>query len=501
MKKTLSIIACALVIGFTACKEDFLNLDENPNVPSTATPQLLLSGALKITADIVNTGTTASQSAVSTYGIWMGYWTPSGSYVPNSTLNNNNFTNTHYQTFTPLYNNASNYQNLINLGAADPTLVHFEAIGMIMKAFDFQALVDTYNNVPYSDAFKATASLNPKYDKGEAIYDDLLIQLTEAIGKIKGAPATAVNPGRADIMYKGNMDNWVKFANTLKLRIALRQWNKLAGKQSALKTAIDATAANGFIDETSAALANPGYISDDANGGKQSPFWYSYGVNAAGALPTAGDYYKANAYAVTRLQTSNDPRLSRFYAPLPSDGTTFKGNIYGATNTSSGANTSSIGPGLLKAPTMDAVIMSVAEGLFLQSEAVLNGLIAGDAKSLYERGITASFVQTVVPNAAAAALTYYNQPIKNINWDASPDKLEAIINQKWTSLNGYGNMEAYNEYRRTGFPLDVPVSLQSVKPVIPTRVFYPNTEYQQNAVNVTAEGTIDQFASKIFWAK
>jgi hypothetical protein len=500
MKKTLSIIACALAIGFTGCKKDFLSLESNPNIPSNATPQLLLSGALKITADIVNTGTTGTQSAMSTYGIWMGYWTPSGSYVPSSTLNNNNFLNTSYQTFTPLYNNASNYNNLVVIGNADPTLVNFEAIGMIMKAFDFQALVDTYNNVPYTEAFKATGNLNPQYDKGDAIYDDLLVKLTDAIGKIKGAPATAVNPGKADIMFKGNMSNWIKFANTLKLRIALRQWNKLTGKQAALKTSITATAADGYMDETNAALVNPGYINDDANGGKQSPFFYSYGVNAAGALATAGDYYKANEYAINKLQSTNDPRLSRFYAPLK-DGVTFKGNIYGATNTSSGANTSSIGPGLLKAPTMDAVIMSAAEGLFLQSEAALYGLVAGDAQLLYQRGITASFVLAGVPDAANAAVTYYSQPLKNVSWAASADKLEAIINQKWTSLNGYGNLEAYNEYRRTGFPLDVPVSLQSIKPVIPTRVFYPSTEYEQNAENVKAEGTIDPFSSKIFWAK
>ena len=500
MKKTLSIIACALAIGLSGCKKDFLSLETNPNTPSAATPQLLLSGALKVTADIYNTGVTGTQTAMSTYGIWMGYWTPSGSYVPSSTLNNNNFLNTSYQTFTPLFNNASNYNNIEKVGAADPGLVYYQAIGIVMKAFVFQALVDTYNNVPYTEAFQAPDILSPKYDKGDVIYDNLLLKLTAAIDLIKKAPATAVNPGRADIMFKGNMNNWVKFANTIKLRIAIRQWNKLSGKQAALKTSIAATAADGFMDETSAAVVNPGYSNDDANGGKQSPFFLAYGVNAAGALATAGDYYKANAYAINKLQSTNDPRLSRFYTPLK-DLITFKGNIYGAAGASSGANTSGIGPGLLKAATMDAVIMSAAEGLFLQSEGVLYGLVPGDAKLFYQRGITESFVLSAVPNAATVATAYYSQAVKNVGWDSSTDKLEAIINQKWTSLNGYGNFEAYNEYRRTGFPLDVPVSVVSVRPVIPTRVFYPSTEFQQNAENVKAEGTIDQFSSKIFWAK
>ena len=109
--------------------------------------RLLLSGSLKVTADIVNVN-------FSTYGVWMGYWAPSGNYVPNASLFTYNFTNVDYQVWTPLYSNVSNYNALETRAAANPALVNYQAIAAIMKAYDFQALVDVYNNVPYTEAFK-----------------------------------------------------------------------------------------------------------------------------------------------------------------------------------------------------------------------------------------------------------------------------------------------------------------------------------------------------------
>ena len=509
MKKIFLIIAIFLAISIAGCKDDFLSLETNPNQPSTATPQFQLAGSLVISANLYEAAATGPTGAISlttqgyvaTTGVWVGYWTPSGNYVPTSALNTNAFTNSNYQIFTQFYLNLSNYNDLEKKAAADPDLVYFQSIAKIMKALEFQTLVDTYNNVPYTEAFQAPDILAPKYDKGEVIYDDLIKQLDAAMTAIKAAPATATNPATADVIFKGDMTKWTKFANTIKLRIAIRQWNKLPAKQAALKTAVAATAANGYIDETFQAAVNPGYTNDDANGLKQSPFYVSYAFNATGAASLPGDYYKANNYAITKLKNTNDQRLQRLYSPVPSDGVTYFGNIYGSTAPKNNAGTSGIGPGLLKGASMDAVLLSSSESLFLQSEAVVYGIIAGNAQALYEQGITASFSTLGVPNAATAAATYYSQPIANVSWAASTDKVQAIINQKWTALNGYGNLEAYAEYRRTGFPSDVPISTQSAQPTIPSRIFYPATEAQQNGANLALEGTINQFTSKIFWAK
>lgn len=103
---------------------------------------------------------------------------------------------------------------------------------------------------------------------------------------------------------------------------------------------------------------------------------------------------------------------------------------------------------------------------------------------------------------AANATTYYSQPLANVGFDDSPNKLEAIITQKWVSLNGWSPFEAWSDYRRLGIPA-VPISQDpstSVKQ-IPIRLFYPQSEYNYNSTNVQAQGNISQFTSKIFWVK
>jgi hypothetical protein len=372
-----------------------------------------------------------------------------------------------------------------------------------MTAYDYEQLVDNYNDVPYSQAIAGIKNLTPKYDKGSDIYDDLMKQLDAAIGLIRNAPGTAVNPGESDIVFQGKMVNWIKFANTLKLRLAIRQWDNVSAKQSSLKTAIGASASLGYIDDTFEAAANPGYQNSDAFNGQESPFWIVYGYNQTGAPNTFNVEYQANSYAINFFTNNNDPRLPRVYAPNPSGN--IVGSYFGQTFTvPAGLVPSVYGPGLLISPTMPAVLMCSSESLFLQAEAVNDGLITGDSASLYDAGITASFNAMGVPDATTEAKAYYAQAaIAYPAGGSMESKKKAIITQKWAALFGYGFLEVYNEYRRTGYPNDIPLSqFPGVNaPNQPTRIFYPSIEYQTNAANVKAEGTIDKFNTKIFWAK
>jgi hypothetical protein len=487
MKKYILMIVGLVTVGISGCKKDFLDLQVNPNLPSVTTPQFLLAGAEKVAADIVNKN-------YAHYGVWAGFWSPSGNYVPSPALQQYQFTTTDYQNFAPLYQNATNFYNLQTL-ASTPALAKFAAIAKIMLAYDFQQLVDNYNDVPYSEAFNSSKTLFPKYDKGADIYADLVKQLDAAIDLIN-KNASATSPDVSDIVFKGDMTKWKKFANTLKLRLALRLSNLTTNPA---KAALAATAAEGYLDGTVQAAANPGFANSDASGGQESSFWQSFGFDQ-NANPTGNyNYYRANAYSVNLLNSFNDPRVSSFYAPIAAGG--IVGVVFGSSTALPNASTSAIGTGLLKSATMDAVLLSSAESLFLQSEAVSRGYITGNAQTLYEQGVTAAF--TAVGLTAAQATTYYNQSISNVGWAASTDKIRAIITQKYFALNGYANLEAFNEYRRTGFPVGVPRSIDSkaAGTVIPTRIFYPTSEYQQNADNVGKEGTIDIFTSKIFWAK
>jgi hypothetical protein len=507
MKKYIIYSLVLFASAFSSCKKNFLDLP-NPNQPTAASAALVLPSALSTSAAIVN-------ASYTTYGFWMGYLAPAAGYAPSQSLLTYNFTTSDYQVWTSYYLNLSNYDYVIKQTNGNASQVYYNAIAQIMTAYNFQGLVDNYNDVPYTKAFQGSANLLPTYDKGPAIYADLIKRLDAAIAAIKGADdKVAVNPTSADIVFAGDMDKWKKFANTLKLRLILRQSN--LPNFSAIAADIATTAAEGYL--TVDAAANPGYQNID---GKQSPFWAAYGYSQAGSTNNAPT--TAGTFGVNSFKNNADPRGPLFYQPNK-DGD-IVGNLFGVAvpvtasnfgNTTLSGGSFAKGTGLLKSPYMDANLLSASESYFLQSEAALKGLIStanGDAEALYKSGITASFEtayisytgtnKIVAPGADSAAVKYYKQSKANINWEASSDKLQAIITQKYLALTGYNMLEAYNEYRRTGFP-NVPASVANGAlggGKLPSRIFYPNSEYAQNAANVGAEGTINQFTSKIFWAK
>ena len=501
MKKYISVIAVLFAVGITGCKKDYLSLENNPNQPSVTTPQLLLPSAEVTAANIY-------LSNYPHYGVWSGYWTTSGNYVPNAALNEYQITTgTGNAAWDNLYLNLSNW-NALKLISTTPDLANYQAIAKIMTAFDFAQLVDNFNDVAYTQAFDPK-NLAPAYDKGADVYHDLGKQLDAAIALITANPNATVPT--TDVMFKGDMVKWQQFANTLKLRLAIRVYKKL-GATDPLVTALAATASIGYLDADAA--VNPGYLQSNSGAGasQESPFFNTYGNDVNGNATFGNVYYRANDYAVKFYHNTNDPRVAKFYikadtppAGTPADG--IRGNIFGDIGGNlPNPNTSGMGPGLLVGAKQDAVLISLAESDFLQAEAIQSGLrpsttTFATAQAAYQAGIVASF--TEVGLTAAQAQTYYTQPIVNVSWTSSAgNPLKAIITQKWAALNGWFNLEAYNEYRRTGFPvLPSSVDPSAIGTNLPTRVLYPTTELSTNPVNVGKEGTINPLTSKIFWAQ
>ncbi|RWY52476.1 SusD/RagB family nutrient-binding outer membrane lipoprotein [Mucilaginibacter gilvus] len=485
MKKFLTILVATLAISAGSCKKDYLELATNPNAPSSSTPGAALTGALKTTADIINGG------GFTMYAAWDGYLSWSTGFQANVALLSYQITSATYDVWSPLYLNISNYNALYN----QTTDASYRAMAEVMTVYDYQALVDNYNNVAYGDAIKGVSVLNPTYEKGSDVYDKLLVRLDAAIKSLQTLSAGAQTANSADIMYNGNMTKWLKFANTLKLRLALRQSN-VSGKTAALKAAVAATQASGYIDESAPAAVNPGYLNSDANNGQQSPLWRNYGYTQNGGAQANNNQYQANSYAATKLTSDGDTRGFRVY-------TLTGGNIistpFGGTTPPS-SPPSKVGPGILQAATMSAFIMSPAEALFLQAEGVQFGYITSStstAAALYAAGIKASFTY----DGATGVDNYISQHAYPAGGGAAA--LQAIINEKWKALAIFGALESFNELRRTGYPNDVPLSIYpgANPPNQVTRIPYPSVEYATNANVVAGEGTINVFTSKIFWAK
>lgn len=509
---SIRIAAALFLVGLCACSKSYLNVNnDNPNQVTSIQPQLLLAGTLNTTASIVTTD-------FPFLGCYQGYWTIAQGFSDITDYANYNFSTQFGQNiWTDVYGNLGNLSQIVTAARADSSLVLYGAMARILEAVNFQILVDVYNDIPY---FEASSAINiyPKYDNADTVYQHLFMLIDTAISQINNASASVAQPtGSDDIMFAGNMTSWKQLGNTLKLRMLLHQAG-LTAKASYIQARLQDIAGegDGFLVAGENAWVNPGY---SQNNNQQNPFFSSFGFNSTGGAASNYTSFKANIYTIDFFTNTNDVRIGYDYAPLTGYSGTppylYVGAPFGTIGLPSPSSASSIGAympstptspagprvGLLQSDAQSCPILTATESLFLQAEAAERGWIPGDPESLYEQAITESYNYLLVTNAAATASVYYGQPIQNVGWAASSNKLEAIIVQKWAALNGIDMEEVWSDYRRTGFPSDLPISNSpntvSKKP--PVRLLYPQIEYQTNSASVNAEGTINQFTSKIFW--
>ncbi|UHG94166.1 SusD/RagB family nutrient-binding outer membrane lipoprotein [Spirosoma oryzicola] len=495
-------LCASLFMAVVGCN-DYLDINNNPNQVTTATPQLALPSALATTGWYLSgnvppgSGTTANTNFYF-LNLWMGYWNWSGNYSIATSDKNYQFTQGFNNSiWSSAYLNLSNY-NYIENQATTLNQPILRGMAKIMKALHFHILVDTYGDVPYRSALQGTTNILPSYESGQVIYEDLFKQIDSAMVFLNNSEGT-LNPGANDIMFGGDVSKWLKFGNTLKLRMLLRQSEKPERAQFIQsQLAIINASGYGFLGPRENASVNPGY-SNSQN--QQNPLYGAfYAIN--GNPTTLNNQYKGNLYGITFYQQTNDPRLNAYYRPVAGTTSQFNGTYFGTTDPLVNSQVSDIGPGVLQNVSQSSPVLQSHESLFMQSEAAQRGWIQGDPKALYQSAITESFLN--VGRTAAEAATYYAQPgVADVNWEASPNKLEAIITQKWASENGTAPFEAWSDYRRLGLPATIPISQDPSTTVrqIPVRLLYPTSEYSNNATNVAAQGTINQFTSKIFWMK
>lgn len=473
-------IALFAVFSMASCSDDFFDVNESQNSPTASTPQLSLPVAQKYSVDMLSGG----YNSYNTLGnLWAYSWAAGGDfiyftdetlYLVSSSFRVGTFNNTY---LLPL----NNY-DVIDKNT-DPKFANYKAIAKIMKAFHFQYLVDAYGDIPYSEAFQRQSNPTPAYDDAQEIYNDLIVQLTAAQDLIaaSASDATILTPAADDVMLQGNMTMWSKFANTLKLRILLRQSEIGVTNYSSVLNGI------GFLGAGESVFCNPGY-SNDTN--KQNPLYAAFGKTVAGDPAANAGATRATDYAIAKL--NGDPRQKRLFAPVGTT-TNFVGIPQNSPGGTPSASLSGVGPGVLVSSSQNGIIMQAAESLFLQAEAVARGFIPGNAEALYNAGVQASFDQLGAGDATAYIanfITYPNTtPVANIT---------AIQFQKWIALTGTNGFENWIEHRRTNV-LDIPVAPNASSTTLPVRLLYPSTEIGTNPDNVPVQTTTDAFTSKVFW--
>jgi len=485
-KQLLPILLSALIVIVGAgCKKSFFDINSNPNSATNTTPELVLPQALATSVSYQITGYTFVNE-------WMGYWCPSGSYAISASdlasyRQTTDFGNGLWVNF---YHNLEDY-DYIEKAAIAQKKTFYQGAAIVMKAYMFQQLVDMFNNVPYSQAFQGTNAIQPTYDNGQAIYESLAGRLDTAVSLLSRADAVAA--ANSDVLFNGSNSSWVQFANTLKLRILMRQ-TQMSGRTAYIQTQIAKITANGGGFLSSDAAVNPGYAN---NVGQLNPFW-SLCYNTAGTY--IGDFWRANQYPITFGVANNDPRYQYIYAKTASGGI-YQGNVIGSATNHAANSASTFGTGVLQSASQSAILISAAESYFLQAEAGLYGWLSNSPQTLFQNGVQASFTYLGAGSAAA----YYGQ-VGNLNTNyaactTQAQKLACIIRQKWMAMNTVTPFEAWGDYRRLGLPADIPISVSPYidAPTIPVRILYPTSEYQTNAANVNNQGTINHHTSKIFW--
>ena len=441
--------------------------------------------------------------------------------------------------------------DIVRAKAVELGVKSYEGIAVALMTHNFQRLVDMYGNVPYSEALKGQEVYQPKYDVAEDIYTALLSDIDFAITCLTDAKATAqVELSRvnllatADVMGKGDMDKWIRFANSLKLRMLMR----ISGVKN-VNSQIAAVVGKGLRSDE-LMECNPGY---QKVSGKMKA-WAGFGWNHLDQELNNHSYYRPSKDFIDMLRDNSDPRLRVYAQPRLTIGEDPRGfanytaaglaNEYyigipfGQQNPPENSHTCSIGIGSMflsatRDQTTNSPIMGGFEDSFFLAEAALKGYIAGGdaaAKQYYEAGVTGVFVYfdaplrgaietpgypgtyagmrppvsgTNVAATRAAAATYLSQAGNTFcNWDAmnsDAQKLNAIASQKWISLFGVNPVEAWFEHRR----LDLPVlgsSTQSQELYNICILPYPQTEINLNYDNYIIYGdNRDVSRTLVFW--
>jgi hypothetical protein len=478
----LSIILL-LFLAASSCKKT-LDINEDPNNSTRASVDLVLPSAQVYTA--YNLGSPYQVLG----GIWGQYWTQG------PTANQYNAYEQYVLT-SSTFNRQ--WESMYSGPLADFKYIHDEgvsigrenyaAIGKIMQAYIFQYMTDLHGDIPFSEALDP-ANPTPKFDAQEEVYNGLIRLVDEGLALIN--EASEDHPGADDLIYGGNMNQWRRFANTLKLRIYLRQ---AYVRPSVAEAGIKAMyAANAPFLQT----GGDAFIQFTTETFNQHPL---YRTNEA----LTSDNILASNTSIEFLESTADPRMEIFYQPATKAPNTGK---FAGIGQGEGKNlTGTLDAGMWSKPGPDVggpeagggdaavVLMSAAESYLLQAEAVARGWATGDAKTLYENAVKASFEYWGL--SAAEATTYLSgSAVAYPAAGSLEQKIDAIITQKWVSMNGTQNLEAWTEWRRTGYPDIFQVSgTSNIGNVFPVRILYPDSEISRNP-NTPAQKSV---TDKVWW--
>ncbi|WP_370897211.1 SusD/RagB family nutrient-binding outer membrane lipoprotein [Chryseobacterium gossypii] len=532
------LLVAALGLAATSCSNDYLDVNDNPNAiqAEDITPELMLPGAIS-TAYRTQAGTMMQFG-----NLMMNSWA-GNAYTFTSPFqrefNLNSVDNTFYTGIWELYPKIANFDQMEKFANPDHKQDNYIAVAKIMKAYYMQYIVDLYGDAPYSEAFKGQVNTSPVYDNDVDIYKSLISKLEEANALLDAAHPDALPITTPDIVFKGDMDKWKGFSNTVMLRLLIRM-SKVTGDLQTYRNqklqALSARTSNGadgsFIEEE--VTVNPGYSS--GNDDQMNPYVLTWARTSANTSVQNYNFIVVSEHMANALEGNvilnssdyakftglKDPRRSRLFTNVNSvdaNGNPFvglkgirQGNIPGQPGVPvNNVNTSNMGIGNFTSNIYNPVntnawlsiigdnntrggsLFSIAESDLLQAEAALRWpamFSAIDGQAKFTNAINANAAWLGVNTAQMAIYLTGGPGITGINarpglgWIGSDaQKLEAIMTQKWIALTNINPTEMFIEYNRTGYPY-TPMATTAQYPNKPYRLVYPFSEYAANSAHV-----------------
>jgi len=348
----------------------------------------------------------------------------------------------------------------------------------ILEVYTYHVLVDVNGDVPYTEALDGRDDPTPLYDDAATIYEDLIARLTADAAAFDNSVEAF---GDADVIYHGDIDSWIRFANSIKLRLAMR----LADVDPVLSQ----TAAEEAVSQ--------GVYTDQAESAVLEYFGITPHVNSVyGNMIEAGrrDFVASNTIIDT-MNAINDPRRPYYFTTVDGE---YIGGLYGYRNVY--GQCSHFSPAMLE-PDYPAILMDYVEVEFLLAEAAARGYdVGGDSEEThYNAAVTESILAW--GGTDAEALTYLAQDeIGYSTGSTAGDFRKKIGLQKWIALYNRG-LEGWAEWRRFDTPV-FNIARNKTIDDIPMRMPYPYNENNLNLANYTAASSAiggDLVSTKLFW--
>lgn len=463
-----------VVVLFTACT-DFLDVNKDPNYPTSAsTPLLFASGTAW-------SGAVLGSDVQLTCALWAQHYSQNNTSQQYNTIDVYNLANnSSYFTryWSSIYSGALPDLKLVISQSEANSEWHYWLAAKVMTAFNFNSLVSLYDKIPFTDALQGNGNLTPVFDDGKKVDAGIIKILDEAIAKKADAAGMPTSMGKSDLVYAGDINNWVKFAKTLKLKVLMRDF-------AANQSAIQALLTEGDLIAKDAKLTQ---FTDAEN--KSNPLF----ENDRRKLNTTTNI-RASATLVSFLLANNDPRIAVFAEPATQyikPGETAKDDkltpvpismqpyyrgldqgTYGNNTFSSTVFPPQAHSRAVLVATDPVFFLSVAESYFMQAEAWARIGNAVNAKSAYESAVKSAFSRWTVNgtplDGAPFLATGGAYEFKSASLD---EMLKSILTQKWVSSTRTDSWNAFLDICRTGIPA---MGTQTVTDL--SRIALTNTNY------------------------